>query len=82
MEEVSSVLYLATHSPRLTEVKEIMWNNIVEKRDEIWPCIHIIFEHKELMEKSNQTISIINAESGEMGATTNNIIKFLNSKNR
>lgn len=80
MEEVSSFLYLATHSPRLTEVKEIMWNNIVEKRDEIWPCIHIIFEHKELMEKSNQTISIINA--GEMGATTNNIIKFLNSKNR
>jgi len=34
------------------------------------------------MEKAKQTIFIINAELGEMPATTNNIIKFLNSKNR
>lgn len=33
------------------------------------------------MEKAKQPISTINAQVGEMTATTNNIIKFLNSKN-
>jgi len=34
------------------------------------------------MENAKQTIPTINAELGEMPATTKNIIKFLNSKNR
>lgn len=34
------------------------------------------------MEKEKQTIANINAQLGEIPATTNNIIKFLNSKNR
>jgi len=34
------------------------------------------------MEKSKQTISTIYAKLGEMPSTSNNIIKFLNSKNR
>ena len=34
------------------------------------------------MEKAKQTISTINVELGEMPATANNIIKFLNSKNK
>ena len=50
--------------------------------DEIWPCILIIFEQKELMEKAKQAVSTINTELGDMPTTTNNIIKFLNSKNR
>ena len=33
------------------------------------------------MEKAKQTISTINVELGEIPATTNNIIKFLNSRN-
>ena len=34
------------------------------------------------MEKANQTISNINAQSGKMPSTSNNIIRFLNSKRR
>ena len=34
------------------------------------------------MEKANQTIANINSQLGEMPSTTNNIIRFLNSKNR
>jgi len=34
------------------------------------------------MEKAKKTIANINSQLGEMTATTNNIIKFLNSKNR
>lgn len=49
--------------------------------DEIFPCIHIIYEQKELMEKSKQAISTINNELGEKPTKTNHIIKFLNSKN-
>jgi len=34
------------------------------------------------MDKAKKTISTINAQLGEMPTTTNNIIKFLNSKTR
>jgi len=66
----------------LDHAKEIIWNNIIEEIDEIWPCIQIIFEQKELMEKEKQTIATRNDQLGEILITTNNIIKFLNSKNR
>jgi len=65
----------------LAHVKEIIWNNIIEEIDEILPCIQIIFELKELMEKAKKNISNINAELGEMPDTFNIIINFLNSKN-
>lgn len=65
----------------LAQVKEIIWNNIIEAMDEISPCIQIIFELKEFIERANQAISTNNNELGDMPATTNNIIKFLNSKN-
>ena len=70
----SSIVYT------LGNVKEIIWNKIIEEMSEIWPCVHIIFEKKELVEKENQTITDINTQLGEMPNTTNNIIKFLNSK--
>jgi len=34
------------------------------------------------MDKAKKNISTINAQLGEIPATTNNIIKFRNSKNR
>lgn len=49
---------------------------------EIWPCIQIIFEHRELIQRAIEAIYTINNKLGDMSATTNNIIKFLNSKNR
>jgi len=50
--------------------------------NEIWSSIQIIFEQKELVEKPKEAISITNQEPGDIPATTNRIIKFLNSKNK
>jgi len=50
--------------------------------NEIWHNIQIIFEQKELVEKSKEVISTTNPELGDMPTTTNRIIKYLNSKNR
>lgn len=50
--------------------------------DEIWPCIQIIFEKKELIEKAIRAISTINTKLGDMPTTTKNIIKFIDSKRR
>lgn len=61
----------------LVHVKEIIWNNIIEEIDEIQPCIQIIFQQKELMENAKQTIANINAQLGEMPATTNNKVPQL-----
>jgi len=50
--------------------------------NEIWPNIQVIFEQNELVEKAKEAISTTNLELGDIPATTNRIIKFLNSKNR
>lgn len=49
---------------------------------EIYPIIQIIFEQKELVEKTKEAISSTNLELGDMLVTTNRINKFLNSRNR
>ena len=54
----------------------------MESINEIWPCIQIIFEQKELRENANDAITKIKEEIGDKPTTANNIIKFLNSKNK
>lgn len=65
----------------LGRVKDIIWNNIINGMNEIWPSIQIIFEQKELVEKDREAISATNEELGDMPATTNKIIKIVNSRN-
>jgi len=65
----------------LGRVKEIIWNNIINGMNDIWPNIQIIFEQKKLAEKAKEAISTTDLELGDMFTTTNRIIKFLNSKN-
>ena len=50
--------------------------------NEIWPSIQIIFEQRDLIGIVNDAIDKENRELAKMPKTTNNIIKFLNSKNR
>ena len=49
--------------------------------NEIWPCIEIIFEQKELIKKANDAITDMKEDIGDMPTIANNIIKFLNYKN-
>ena len=64
------------------QVKEIIWADIMESLNEIWPSIQIIFEQKELIQKANEFIATIKSYLGYMPVIANTIIKFLNSKNR
>jgi hypothetical protein len=66
----------------LAEVKESVWTYITKSMNEIWPMIHIMFEHNELVQRSKQAIEKIRSELGEMPTQANKIIKFLNSKTR
>lgn len=45
----------------LGQVKEIIWADIMESLNGIWPSIHIIFEQKELIQKENEVIATIKA---------------------
>jgi hypothetical protein len=66
----------------LAEVKENVWKDIIKSINEIWPMIQIMFEQNELVQRSQQAIEKIRIELGDMPIQANEIIRFLNSKNR
>jgi hypothetical protein len=66
----------------LAEVKENVWIDIIKSINEIWPMIQIMFEQNELVQRSQQAIENIRIELGDMPTQANEIIRFLNSKNR
>jgi hypothetical protein len=66
----------------LAEVKENVWNDITKSINEIWPMIQIMFEQNELVQRSKQAIEKIRLELGDMPTQANEIIRFLNSKNK
>ena len=72
----------STIGQTLAQAKEIIWADIINSINEIWPCIQIIFEQKELIKRATDAITDIKQELGEMPTTTTNIIKFLKTKNR
>jgi hypothetical protein len=66
----------------LAEAKENIWMDISKSINEIWPMVQIMFEKNELVLRSRQAIDKIKGELGEMPTEANEIIRFLNSKNR
>ena len=50
----------------LAQAKETIWVNILDSMNEIWPLIQIIFEQKELIEKTTQTTMQGRERLGEM----------------
>ena len=64
------------------QAKEIIWTSIVDSMNEIWPSIQIIFYQRDLIGLVSDAIDKTNRELIDMPETTNNIIKFLNSKNK
>lgn len=63
-------------------VKENIWKTINEDMGEIWPSIQIIFEQKELFERSIEAIEQVRKKLGDKPNEVTKLIKFLNSKNR
>jgi len=66
----------------LAEAKETVWMDILDSMNGIWPCTQIIFEQKELIEKSTKTVTEVREKLGDMPTKASNIIKFMNSKNK
>jgi hypothetical protein len=64
----------------LVEAKENIWMNISKSINEIWPMVKIMFEQKELLQRSRQAIEKIKGELGEMPKEATEIIRFLNLK--
>ena len=55
---------------------------ILDSMNDIWPCIQIIFEQKELIQKATETIVQVREKLGDMPTKASNIIELLNSKNK
>ena len=65
---------------KLSLVKEMLWEEIIESIKHIWHYIRIIFDQKDLLDKGQEAIETISKELEDMPKVATEIIKFLNSK--
>ena len=66
----------------LAQEKQQLWANIIDSVNDIWPSIQVIYEQKDLTKASIEAIWKIKEELGKKPEEANEIIKFLNSKNK
>ena len=62
----------------LAQDKESIWMDIINSINDIWSCIQIIFEQKDLIKKAILAIIVIIEQLGDKPTERANIIKFLN----
>jgi len=65
----------------LGQAKELLWANIIDSVNDIWPSIHVIFEQTELIKIAKEAIQKIKEELGDMPEDANRLIHFFNNKN-
>ena len=66
----------------LAQEKQPLCANIIKLVNDIWPSIHVIFEHKDLIKEVGNVIQKFKEELGKKPEEATEIIKFLNSKNK
>jgi hypothetical protein len=66
----------------LAEAKENIWMDIPKSINEIWPMVQIMFDKNELVLRSRQSIDKTKGDLGEMPTQANEIIRFMNLKNK
>ena len=59
---------------------QILWEEITEAINDIWPYIKIIFYQKDLLEKAQEAIETISNELEDTPEEATEIIKLLNTK--
>ena len=64
----------------LGQTKEMIWANIIDSVNDIWPSIQVIFEQTELVKVATEAIQKIKEDLGDQPEDANQLIKFLNSK--
>lgn len=66
----------------LGKTKEMLWANIIESINDIWPSIQVIFEQTKLIKLVTEAIQKVKEELGDKPKDANRLIHFLNNKNR
>ena len=66
----------------LAQAKQQLLANIINSVNDIWPSIQVIFEQKDLIKEGIKAIQKVKEELGSKPEEANEIIKFLNSKNK
>ena len=66
----------------LGQIKEMLWANIVDSVNDIWPSIQVIFEQTEFVKVATEAIQKVREELGDKPEDANRLIHLLNSKNR
>ena len=66
----------------LAQAKQLLWTNIIDLGNDIWPSIKVIFEHNDLVKEVGEEIQRVSAELGNKPEEASRIIQFLNSKNK
>jgi len=66
----------------LAQAKQQLWANIINSVNDIWPSIQVIFEQKDLIKEATEAIQKVKEELGNKPKEANEIIKFLNYKNK
>ena len=66
----------------LGDMKEILWTNIIDSINDVWPSIQVIFEQTELVKVATKAILKTMEELGDKPEEANQLITFLNSRNK
>lgn len=66
----------------LAQEKQILWANIIDSVNDIWPSIQEIFQHNDLVKEAGEAIQCLRDELGNMPEEASRIIQFLYSKNK
>ena len=73
--------YLTLQKP-LGRTKEMLWANIIDFVNDIWPSIQVIFEQTKLVKVAIEAIQKVREELGDKPRDENRLIHLLNSKKR
>jgi len=73
--------YLTLKEP-LRQTKELLWANIIDYVNDVWPSIQVIFEKIDLTKIATETIQKVKEELGDMPKYATRLIHFLNRKNK
>ena len=71
-----------TMERHLSELKEILWYNIIQSIKNVWYSIQIIYEQQDLVRLALEEIERAREELGNMPEEANRIINFLNTQNK
>ena len=63
-------------------MKQILWANIIDSINDVWPSIQVIFEQTELVKVATEEIHKTMEELGDNPEEANQLITLLNSRNR